>query len=440
MRECDIMKAKRILVVACGLIVLSCGSTAFADGCVFVRHVVYEDIYQPTQKVYIRWDGSQERLLIQTQYEGPAEEMVWVVPVPSEPVVESADGTIFEDLSDQVGSWPDIHFTRFVGFWPPEFGVDYLPGAPTAGGESPVAWRRRIGDYDVVLLRPVDGEDVIGWLNTNDFPLPEKAGPLLEDYIRHGWWTVASRIHPDALTDITRDNLAKGTLHPLEMTFQSAECVYPLRLTGLAAGPVEELIYIEGPAHYVPVTLPEGDWEIDIVGGPTRQVPQHYHHSDVELAIEIADGRTITKDEPCLTKLRRVFQPEEMTDDLVFGPMDYSEWLASENPLLIGFAATQYGRRRDPNGIAPIAEVLSSGLLEQVQPTPGQYQSDWLSPSARILNNNGFSHWLAYWSIRQPDGSQSRLQPYAFHVYACVWALGEIGIEHPQPTRSSNCS
>ncbi len=422
------VKAKRLLVAVVGINLSACLSAAFADGGMFFRQVSYEDVLQPTQKVYIRWDGSQEKLLIQTKYKGPAEEMVWIVPVPSEPAVETGDGAVFEEFSEKT-YWPDIAHTSFGGSWGRPFNVD-LSGVPTfsgGGGETPVEWHRRIGNYDVVLLRPVNGEDVVHWLNTNGYGIPDKAIPILEDYVREKWWMVVSKIHPDALTDITRNKLANGTLHPLEMTFASSACVYPLRLTAMATGPVEELIYLEGPTHYVPQTLSEGDWQIDIFGGPIRQVPQYRYQSDVELAIEVRDGRTKTKVEPHLTKLRRVFQTTEMTQDLIFAPMGYSKWLQNGDPLLIGQAATQYGRHRDPNGIPHLLKALSSGILEQVRPKDSQCQA-WPSLSAKILSrdggSNGYSQWTAY---STPAGSE-RLLPIGDHVYSSIWALGEIGV------------
>lgn len=406
---------KRFVVVLIGL--LTGAGLVFADGGMFFRRATpkHADVYQPTQKVYIRWDGSQEKLLIQTKYEGPAEEMVWIVPVPSEPTVQTGDEDVFETLSDET-SWPDITHTRFSGSSAQSFGPRWPAGQVSFGGGSTpvVEWRRRIGDYDVVLLRPVGGEDVVAWLNTNDFAIPEAIDPVLEDYIANGWWMVASRIHPDALSDITREKLAKGTLHPLEMTFQSSACVYPMRLTSMAAGPVEELIYIEGPAHYEPLTLAEGDWQIDIFGGPIRQVPQHDYRSDIELAIEVREGRTQTKIKPRLTKLRKIFQPAEMTQDLIFTRLDYSKWLASNDPLLIGQAATQYGRNRDPNGIPCLLKALSSGVLKGLRGDSGAYRVTHL-----------------------PDGSE-RLVPVVDHVYSLIWALGEISVDHEIGSEAEN--
>jgi len=455
MAECNTMKAGKALVVTFCLIVPACTNMTFGDGGMFFRRktYTYADVFQPTQKVYIRWDGSQEKLLIQTKYEGPAEEMVWLIPIPSQPTVNRADGAVFQDLSKETSD-PAIDYTDFIG-------LDLLAlGGATGGigggsGPGPVEWHERIGDYDVVLLRPVGGEDVIQWLNTNDFVTPEKIDPILEDYVREGWWMVAAKIHPDALTPITRDKLAKGTLHPLEMTFESSACVYPMRLTSTAAGPVEELIYIEGPNHYEPATGPDDDWEIRLFGGPVRKVPQDYYLSDLEHAVEILEGRTRTEARERLTKLRRVFQPSEMTEDLVFRAIDLAQWLASKDlvpltppttppdrrpdpraqmeftqrllasaPFRIAQAATQYGRWRDPNGVAPVLNALSPEALDRVKPAPEDYQT-WSSPSAKFLSVWGAYKWS--WPLTEEDWL---LHPGCGPLRTCIWALGEIALEH----------
>ncbi len=94
MGECAIMQARRWLVWGLFLNLLTCMGIALGDGGMFFRRISYEDVRQPTQKVYIRWDESQEDLLIQTKYEGPAEEMVWIVPVASQPTVERGNTAV----------------------------------------------------------------------------------------------------------------------------------------------------------------------------------------------------------------------------------------------------------------------------------------------------------------------------------------------------------
>jgi hypothetical protein len=448
------VKAKCLLVAVVGVNLLACLSTALGDGGVFIRRKTYTnaDVLQPTQKVYIRYDGSQEKLLIQTKYEGPAEEMVWLVPVPSQPTVEKADGSVFQVLSKETSDLA-IDYTDFASLNMSTWGAT----AGIGGGSdiSVVEWYERIGDFEITLLRPVGGEDVAQWLNANGYAVPEAINPILEDYVRAGWWMVAAKIAPEALTPITRDKLARGTLHPLEMTFQSAACIYPMRLTGMAGGPVEELIYVEGPHHYEPATLTGNDWEISLFGGPVRKVLSPCYLSAIEHAVEILAGRTRTEVKPRLTKLRRVFQPSEMTEDLVFREMDLAQWLTSKDPIQLkapvppssrrpapatetdfarqfassvpvrmAQAATQYGRWRDPNGILLLVSALTPEILDQVKPAAQDYQP-WSSPSARFLNETGIFRW------DYPATSYDwPAYPGCTPLRNCIWALGEIAIEH----------
>jgi len=409
MAEHVTMKARKWRFAIFCIALMTGMSTARGDGGMFIKRAYYADILQPTQKVYIRWDGSQEKLLIQTKYEGPAEEMVWIVPVPAKPTVEMGDAKVFNNLSIDTYD-PDISYTDFEGLhahWALSAG---MAGPARGGASDPVEWRRRIGAYDVVLLRPVEEEDVIQWLNCNGFSVPDKAIPILEGYIRDQWWMVATRIHPDALTDITREKLANGLLNPLDMTFETSACLFPMRLTSIAAGPVEELIYIEGPTHYEPVTFADGKWEIEIFGGPIRFVPDSFRRLDVENAIEVAEGRTKTSLKRYITKLRRVFQPQEMTQDIIFGKMDYAKLLASTNPLQIAQGATQYGRHRDPNGVAHLLNALSPEVLEQMRPDPKDYIA-WPTAGGRFQRWGGlYVHGISSKPVR-----------------SCIWALGEIG-------------
>ena len=119
--------------------------------------------------------------------------MVWIVPVPSQPTVEKADGSVFQDLSKETFDYA-IDYTDFPG-------LNLMAWGTTSGGSvspdvTPVEWQERIGDYEVALLRPVGGEDAVQWLNTNGYAVPEAINPILEDYVREGWWMVAAKIRP----------------------------------------------------------------------------------------------------------------------------------------------------------------------------------------------------------------------------------------------------
>ncbi|MCL5281328.1 MAG: DUF2330 domain-containing protein [Planctomycetes bacterium] len=398
------VKAKSLLVAVVCINFLACLSAALADGKVFLKYNKQADILQPTQKVYLRWDGSEEKLVIQTKYEGPAEEMVWIVPVPAEPKVTKGDPNLFEKLSVETRR-SDISHTDFP------YLDDIGGGSAARGARDVVQWRRRIGDYDVALLKPAGGENVLRWLSANQFIIEDKAVPVLEDYIKEKWWMVAARIHPDALTDITRNRLAQGLLDPLDMTFPSAQCIYPLRLTQFVAGPVEELIYIEGQSHFQPVGSSKG-WEMDVFGGPQRITSENQKHlSSVEFATLAAAGKTTKNVVRHLTKLRKVFQPGEMKSDVVFEKMDYVNLLSLGGNDHIGQAATQYGRHSDPAGIPHLLSLLSANELQRRLPAAENSQG----PHPR--GQNQYAVVL------------SQL-PQCEHLRGCIWALGEIVLEH----------
>ncbi|MBC8217619.1 MAG: DUF2330 domain-containing protein [Planctomycetes bacterium] len=401
------MATRRFFLMVFCFSILADAGVVLADGKVFIWRNKDADIYQPTQKAYIRWDGAEEKLLLQTKYEGPAEEMVWVVPVPSEPEVEKGDPNIFERLSKET-MHPDIACTHF---WRLSRGI---APAGNLGPRKVEKWRKRIGAYDVVLLSPVGAEDVIRWLNSNEFSVPDEAVPILRGYIRDQWWMVATRIHRDALTEVTREKLAEGTLHPLEFTFKSSKCIYPLKLTSLAAGPVEELIYVEGSIHFEPATL-RRDWEIDIFGGPAWELPIQSPEEYEEYMEGKRDIQTLqpVRTNRHLTKLRRVFKPQDMTEDIIFAKLDYGKLCSSGVPLRIGQAATQYGRHRDANSVSLLLKSLSPGLLARFRPKAKDYEPR-LDPSSGILS------WQAI--SEQEDKCE--------HVRSCIWALGEIMLEH----------
>ena len=229
-----------------------------------------------------------------------------------------------------------------------------------------------------------------------------------------------------------------------------------MRLTRMAAGPVEELIYIEGPHHYEPATLTGGNWEISLFGGPVRKVPSPYYLSAIEHTVEILAGRTRTEVKPRLTKLRRVFQPGEMTEDLVFREMDLAQWLANKDlsllprpkitinrwpnpqaetefaryyagsvPVRMAQAATQYGRWRDPNGVVPLLSALAPEVVDQVKPAPYDCQA-WSPASVKFLSWAGVSRWND-----PPTTYDWAAMPTCVPLRSCIWALGEIALEHP---------
>lgn len=202
---------------------------AHADG-VFVWQKGV-DIEEPSQKAVILYDDGIEDLVLQVQYAGEPADFAWVVPLPSEPKVSRVDGDVFSELS--------LHTQQRA-----RIGMQSLGAMPSEAEGVEVLQHQKIGIYDVAVLQYGDAASLVKWLNENGFTLPDKAEPIIADYVKRKWIFSALRIHPDAKELWAQGKVEKGTLAPLKFTFASPQIVYPLKISSLNKGKCEVLIYV----------------------------------------------------------------------------------------------------------------------------------------------------------------------------------------------------
>lgn len=341
------MKYRLGLVLLYVLVLLGVQGQGSCDGC-FVWRNRGIDILQPSQKAIIEWDGKTENLTIQTKYKGPVDELVWIVPVPAEPEVKKADLEAFEEASKLTQSAPFI-YTVF----PAEAAITLR----SAAAPSPLVARRQVGIYDVAILAPNMDGAVLRWLRDNDFPVADTAAKVIADYDSRNWHIIASRIAPDMLTESVQEHLAEGTLHPLCVSFAADRCVYPMRMTSLARGPVEVLLWIKAEHHYQPETLAGTEWEITLHGGPSMSLTSWG---------EVWQPHTRNTRQPaqCITKLRRTFDPKTITEDLYLKEIDYTGFFNPADERNVGMTASQLGMLQDTRAIPLLSDYLTQTKLE----------------------------------------------------------------------------
>jgi hypothetical protein len=200
---------------------------ALADGGFFID--IGKDIYQPSQKAVILYADGREDLILSVRYEGNADDFAWVVPVPSRPNVEVADPELF---------WELANLTRE----PVLYGSNgFLPGVGSYEGPGvDVLEEKVVGPYDVAILSAGDPASLTDWLNSNGYSFPESGEKIIEEYIRNGWYFVASKIS----TGKEASGLAEGTIEPLLLSFKTDRIVYPLRITSVSSDFCEVLLYV----------------------------------------------------------------------------------------------------------------------------------------------------------------------------------------------------
>ena len=226
-------------------------------------------------------------------------------------------------------------------------------------GEVEVLDRKKVGVYDVAVLKADTAEALMQWLATNRYAIPERADTLLREYIDKGWVFTALRIHPDDRKLWVEKALNKGTLIPLKFTFKSLQAVYPLKISSLNKGPTEVLLYVFAhdvlvhPAFHVdapyvyefvrrlePATEP---WEKRAKKRfasyfDTERCYFRRTHKDELPKCQEALPR-LKEEQYFLCKLRNTFTAEQMHEDIVLRPIDK---LSQREQYY--FAKTQIGR------------------------------------------------------------------------------------------------
>jgi Uncharacterized protein conserved in bacteria (DUF2330) len=239
------------------------------------------NVTMPDQQALIHFTNGTERLVIETRFTGAGTNFAWVVPLPSQPVVEAATTGLFPTLRYlfqpriihkvppyyvgflmAIGSVAFLYATARARGWETVigllFGLPFLglsllllsvfahPGGPMGSapeGAVSILDRRVVGVFDTMTLTSHDPKALQNWLRENGFALSADTAPVIESYVKQGWVFVTAKVRRDL------PGLQTSTPHPLSFTFKTKRPVYPMRLTGINNGPLSVELYVFGPGR-----------------------------------------------------------------------------------------------------------------------------------------------------------------------------------------------
>jgi HEAT repeat protein len=227
---------------------------ALADGCFVFKWDKYRDINEPTQKAIILHDGGREDLLLQVKYEGPMEDFGWLIPVPALPKIEKGSMDPFYELSELTQRQ---FATRGV----------VTMGLATAGesrNSVKVIEVKTVGAYEVAVLSATDTGSLEHWLKLHGYSIPDQKSEVINEYLRKNWYFIAAKIQLNKATSVDmvsgggpqhvqaatpdpkalQKKLASGELHPLLISFDSPQCMFPLKISSIGGKPSEISIYV----------------------------------------------------------------------------------------------------------------------------------------------------------------------------------------------------
>ena len=245
-----------------------------ADGMFVAPKFVWDkhkDINEPTQKAILVYAAGREDLILQVNYEGPVDEFGWLIPVPNLPAVEKGSMECFYELSQ---------FTQRHFEWPYPSGKTQRATLGVNDGERnseppvKVIEIKTVGAYEVAVLSTRDSGALAKWLDANQFYFPTNKTEVLDDYVKWHWYFVAVKINlgkSEGFQFITESprgresakvgystelkELAAGELHPLQISFASDRCVYPLKISSVNGRPSEVQVYVLSPEPLLETTM-----------------------------------------------------------------------------------------------------------------------------------------------------------------------------------------
>jgi hypothetical protein len=330
-------------------------SPARACGGFFCQQVPVD---QTGEQILFGMDEGRITAQILINYAGEAEDFAWILPVASRPEIALGTMSAFQNLGWRTApqwnlQWQDGQCNFFWQF------PGMAESDATAGGEEnapdvTVVAQKDVGPFETTVLESGSTDDLIAWLDANDYDQPPEARPLIDHYVRQGMLFVALRLKKDEPT---------GAIQPITLTFEEANPCVPLVLTQIAASPdMPVQLYLLSDARVVPsnwLHVTVNPKKIDWLNGGSN------YPDLVTQAVNEASGRAFVTEYAGSSAL---------LDDLIYrdGQYDLATLRAIDDPAAFVMALLNQGFPRDTTMQAllrkhiPMPESLvAQGVTEQ---------------------------------------------------------------------------
>lgn len=270
------MRLKSTAAIAAILAQLAAQTNPAAAFCGFYVAKADSKLFNKSSKVVLTRDGNVTAITMASDYEGSPKEFAVVIPMPTF-IKRQQIGVVEMKTVDHLDAYTAPRLVEYH---------DENPCAPVvvaarAGGPVPapmalaysgenkrykgvtVEANYDVGEYDVSILSAQESDGLVNWLTDNGYRIPDGAQGVLGSYIKQNMRFFVAKVNLDRMTLI-----GAGYLRPLQVRYDTAKFMLPLRLgTVNANGPQDLIVYaltkngrVEA-ANYRTVKLPS---DIDV--------------------------------------------------------------------------------------------------------------------------------------------------------------------------------
>jgi hypothetical protein len=232
--------------------VVALAQPAWAACCYFAAKD--KDINQPGQKAFLTWVPAEkvESFTVQPKFEGNALDFGMVIPTPSRPKLDEMPRDFFKDLAIYTILMPLPQQIWLLGA--PDLNGNALGG----GGGGGVYRRSRavekdgvtvlesgvVGSLDYKIIVAENASGLYDWLKENNYNYGGDAATL-DFYLKKKWFFTVMKIDSKAMKKAA-DGSYQGEITPTRFTFESEQCIYPLKITQLSVkDKTDALFYVQ---------------------------------------------------------------------------------------------------------------------------------------------------------------------------------------------------
>jgi hypothetical protein len=237
-----------LAAVAAQLTALASPAAAF---CGFYVAKADSKLFNKSSKVVLTRDGETTAITMASDYQGEPKEFAVVIPVPTF-IERKQIGVVEMKTIDHLDAFTA---PRLVEYHDPDPCAPLPAVAMAAPGGMPMqreaalaADRYRgvtveanydVGEYDVSILSARESDGLVNWLVDNGYRMPAGADAVLASYIKQNMRFFVAKVNLDRMQLI-----GAGYLRPLQVRYQTAKFMLPLRLgTVNANGPQDLIVY-----------------------------------------------------------------------------------------------------------------------------------------------------------------------------------------------------
>jgi hypothetical protein len=208
-------------------------------------------LFNKSSKVVLTRDGDTTAITMASDYEGQPKEFAVVIPVPTF-IERKQIGVVEMKTVDHLDAYTAPRLVEYHDDDPCSPRV-YMSMARSGVMPAPMAAatdavRHKgvtveanydVGEYDVSILSAKESDGLVNWLTDNGYRIPNGAEPVLGSYIKQNMRFFVAKVNLDRMQLI-----GAGYLRPLQVRYDTAKFMLPLRLgTVNANGPQDLIIY-----------------------------------------------------------------------------------------------------------------------------------------------------------------------------------------------------